>query len=645
MPAPALSRRILRFGPFELNVDTGQLRKSGIELRLRPQAAKVLALLATQPGEVVRRDQLREELWGRDVFVDYDHGLNLCVREIRAALDDDADKPRYIETLPRIGYRFLAHVEEVAPQADPAPSAEPKNCISGQSRDANRTAEPAKKLPSRRWALAGGISLVGVALIAAFAFRGLRERLGGTSSARIESLAVLPLENLSGSPEQQYFADGMTDELITELAKIHSLRVISRNSIMQYQGKSKPLQQIARELHVDAIVEGTVMRSGDRVRITAQLIAAPQDRHLWAERYEGDLHDVLQLQDDVARDIASQVQAGLTSAERARFAQTRAVNPYAYEMLLKGRYEWAKRGREGLTKALDYFQQSAHLDPNFAPAYVGIAESYGLLGNGEIMAASQVYPKAKSAALKALEFDPDLSEAHCALAEVLNDYEWNWAQAEQEYKRAIELDPNNANAHHWYAMSLIWNGRTGDAIAEIERARQLDPAGVRINANVGLIYLWTRQYDRAMAQAQKTSELEPNESTSILILAQVNLKKGNHQTAISQLKTLASLPGIPKARGLAWLAWGYALAGQKDEARAILGRLKRLSPQEYCPPTSMAMVYSALGEKDEAFAWLDRALREHDGIQLLSIKVNLYFDPLRSDPRFVEVLRRRGLAE
>lgn len=645
MPAPALSSRTLRFGPFELNVATGQLRKSGIELRLRPQAVKVLALLATRPGEVIRREQLREELWGRDVFVDFDHGLNLCVREIRAALDDDANKPRYIETLPRIGYRFLAHVEEVAPQADPAPSAEPKNSISGQGPDANRTAEPPKKLPSRRWALAVAISLVAVALIAAFAFRGLRERLWGTSSARIESLAVLPLENLSGDPEQQYFADGMTDELITELAKIHSLRVISRNSIMQYKGKSKPLPQIARELNVDAIVEGTVMRSGGRVRITAQLIAAPQDRHLWAERYEGDLHDVLQLQDDVARDIASQVQAGLTSAERARLSQTRAVNPYAYEMLLKGRYEWAKRGREGLTKALDYFQQSARLDPNFAPAYVGIAESYGLLGNGEIMAAGQVYPKAKSAALKALELDPDLSESHSALAEVLNDYEWNWAQAEQEYKRAIELDPNNANAHHWYAMSLIWNGRTGEAIAEIERARQLDPAGIRINANVGLIFLWARQYDRAMAQAQRTSELEPNEGTSILILAQVNLKKGNYQTAISQLKTLARLPGTPKARGLAWLAWGYALAGQKDEARAILGRLKRLSPQEYCPPTSMAMVYGALGQKDEAFAWLDRALREHDGIQLLSIKVNLYFDPLRSDPRFVEVLRRRGLAQ
>ena len=642
MPAPTLSPRMVRFGPFELNIATGDLRKFGVELKLRPQPAKVLALLATQPGAVVKRDQLREEIWGRDVFVDFEHGLNLCIREIRATLGDDADKPRYIETVPRVGYRFLAHVEEVAAQAHPAPSTAPTTTISAQ----RPGAEPRKKLPLWRRVLVGTITLFVLALTIPPAFRRLRGRsFPATKTARIESLAVLPLENLSEDPEQQYFADGMTDELITELAKIHSLRVISRTSVRQYKGQGKPVPQIGRELHVDAIVEGTVVHSGDRVRITAQLIAVPQDRHLWAEKYEGDLHDVLQLQDEVARDIANQVQAELTPAEQARLAQSPPVNPQAYEMLLKGRYEWAKRGKDGLTKALDYFQQSARFDPTFAPAWVGIAESYGLLGNSEILPVRKVYPNAKSAALKALELEPNLSEAHVALAEVLNDYEWNWPEAEQEYRRAIELDPNNANAHHWYAMSLIWVGRTDEAIAEIERARQLDPAVVHINANAGLIYLWAHQFDRAVAQAQKTLDLEPNDTTSLLILARVNLKDGNYQRAIDQLKKVASQPGTPTPRGLAWLAWGYALAGKKGEALAILHKLKQISREEYCPPTSIAMIYSALGQKDEAFAWLDKALRDRDGAQLLSIKVSFYFDGLRSDPRFAEVLRRRGLAQ
>jgi TolB-like protein/Tfp pilus assembly protein PilF len=537
-----------------------------------------------------------------------------------------------------VGYRFLGHVDAIA-QTTPAPP-------TALSKPHPQPDHALKTSTSRRRVLAKSLVLAVVAITICLALWESRGRLlQNAKPLRIESLAVLPLENLSGDPQQEYFADGMTDELITDLAKIHALRVISRNSVMQYKGKHKPVQQIARELNVDAVVEGTVMRSGDRVRITAQLIAAPQDRHLWAESYQRDVHDVLQLQDDVARTIATEVQASLTPGERTRLAQHYPVSPQAYELLLKGRYEWAKRGRDGLSKALAFFQQSARLDPNFAPAYVGIAESYGLLGNGEIMPVSQVYQNAKSAALKALELDPDLSEAHAALAEILNDYEWNWPEAEKEYKRAIELDASNANAHHWYAMSLMWVGRTGEAIAEVERARQLDPAGVHINGNVGMIYLWARQYDRAAVQAQRTLELEPNEGTSFLILAQINLKKGNYQAAISQLKKLANHPGTPTPRQLAWLAWGYALAGQKHEALAILSKAKQLCRQEFCPPTSMAMVYGALGQNDKAFAWLDKALREHDGIQLLSIKVNLYFDPLRSDPRFADVLRRRGLPQ
>jgi TolB-like protein/DNA-binding winged helix-turn-helix (wHTH) protein/Tfp pilus assembly protein PilF len=635
---------MLRFGPFELNLTSGELRKSGLTLRLRPQAARILALLVTRPGEIIRRDQLREEIWGRDVFVDYEHGLNLCIREIRAALDDDADKPRYIETLPRIGYRFLAHVEEVASQLDPTSSAELKNGVLELNPHANQTAELQKKRTWGRLALPGGIVLMVLALTTPFAIQGLRERLlHRISSAPIESIAVLPLENLSGDPEQQYFSDGMTDELITELAKIHSLRVISRNSIMRYKGKSMPLPEIARELNVDAIVEGTVMRSGNQVRITAQLIAAPQDRHLWAEKYEGDLHDVLRLQDDVARDIATQVKAGLSSGERVQLAQMHTVNPQAYELLLRGRYEWDKRTKESLMKGLEYFQQSARLDPNFAPAYVGIAESYGMLGNNYFMPPNDVYPQAKAAALKALELDPDLSEAHTALAEVINDYEWNWAEGEKEYKRAIELDANNANAHHWYAMSLSWVGRADESIKEIELARQLDPVSVRINTNVGIILLFARQYDRAAAEAKKTLEFEPNDSQSRFVLGIVNLKKGSTQLAVQEFKQVAdAAPQGPLVQ--AWLAYGYAITGEKQRALSLLEVMKERSRVAYYPPAAVAYVYGALGNKDEAFAWLDKAIAAHDG-PLRGIMVNPVFDPLRSDPRFAEVLRRRDLAQ
>jgi TolB-like protein/DNA-binding winged helix-turn-helix (wHTH) protein/Tfp pilus assembly protein PilF len=635
------AQRTLQFGAFELNVTTGELRKSGVKLRLRPQPAKALALLASLPGETVRREQLREEIWGRDVFVDFEHGLNLCIREVRAALDDDADKPRYIETVPRVGYRFIGHVEEAVPRAESAAPAPPKSS-DPRGPDANLAAHsPTRKQGRRRATAVATLSAV-LAVTALLVLSGLRERQSQKSQPQlIESLAVLPLENLSGDSAQQYFADGMTDELTTELAKIHSLRVISRHSIMQYSGRTKPLLQIARELNVDAVVEGTVTRSGDRVRITAQLIEASSDRHLWAESYERDLHDVLKLQDDFARDIARHVRAALTPTEQGRLARTPSVNPQAYELLLRGRYEWTKRGQQGLTTALESFRKSAQLDPTYAPAYVGIAESYEMLGNNGLVPTQAVRKQAKDAALKALELDPDLSEAHVALAESLADYDWNWAEAEKEYRYAIDLDSNNANAHHWYAMSLMWVGRFDEAIREIEYARQLDPVAVKINGNVGLILFYARQYDRAIVEAQRTLELEPGDVTSHFVIGIANLEKGDSQAAISELQS--SRGGSELGNRLV-LAYAYAIAGQKDIALSIFEEWRQLCRQRYCSPTNSAYVYAALGQRDEAFAWLDTAIAVHDrGLHV--IDVSPLADPLRSDRRFADVLRRRGLPE
>ena len=637
------AQRVLRFGPFELNLATGELRKFNLALKLRPQAARVLVLLASQPGDAVTREKLRDEIWGNGVFVDFEHALNVCIRQIRAALDDDADKPRYIETVPRLGYRFIAHVEEIAPAPRPIPPS--SATLDGASVEPKRKVMPPQIIGSQplRQGLVGALLVAGIAaLVFGFAVRGRLLRKAQT--LHIESLAVLPLQNLSHDPEQEYFADGMTDELITDLANIHSVRVISRNSIMQYKGKYKPAPEIARELNVDAVVEGTVVRSGDRVRITAQLIDAKQDRHLWAKSYEREMRDVLQLQDDLALDIAGQVAAKLTPTGETRLAQARPVDPEAYEMFLRGRHEFAHRGREYLQKGLAYFQQSAKLDPNYAPTYVGIAESYGILGNNNIMPADSVYPQAKAAALKALELDPDLSEAHVALAEILNDYEYKWTEAEKEYRRAIELDPNNANAHHWYAMELIWMDRAHEAIKEIETARQLDPAEDNIKRNFIMILVFSRQYDLAMAEAQKWLELEPDNPNALSVLALGNVEKGNTREAISELQERVNLSPNDASR-LMWLAYACAVAGDKQKTLDLLAQMKRLSATTYVAPSWFAVVYGALGKKDEAFAWLDKAVIAHDGAPVQSIKVNPLFDPLRSDPRFAEVLRRKGLPE
>lgn len=637
MATTAFAKRVLRFGPFELNLATGELRKCEILIKLRPQAARVLVLLASRSGEAVTREQLRDLVWGSGYFVDFEHALNVCIRQVRAALNDDAEKPRYIETIPRVGYRFIARV--IVPNSSSiSPAAAAMDVAFAEPQP---EILPSRIAQSRQWVVGAVVLALIVVLVLGLA---IRERLlRNSQQLHIESLAVLPLTNLSGDPEQEYFADGMTDELITDLAKIRALRVVSHTSVMRYKHTTASLLQLGKELNVGAVVEGSVMRSGDRVRISAQLIETSTDRHLWAESYERELRNVLELQDDIARAIANQVQAKLTPQEEARIvAATKKVDPEAYELYLKGRYEWAKRGKEGLTKGLEFFKQAVARDPNYAPAYAGIAESYSMLGNNQFMPGDQVFPSAKSAALKALELDPNLSDAHTALAEILNDYEWNWIAAEREYKRAIELNSNDATAHHWYAMSLVWVGRSTEAINEIERARELDPVAVHVNANVGLVLLWAREYDRALVAAQRTLELEPAEPTSQVVLGMYYLHRGDLEKGIDEFRTNVASSPYESPR-LAGLVYAYAMAGRKEKALSVLHNLKVLCVHTYCSPTSMAIAYGALGQNDEAFAWLDKALLKPGATNLNSIKVNPSFDPLRSDPRFRDVLRRRGL--
>jgi len=448
---------------------------------------------------------------------------------------------------------------------------------------------------------------------------------------------VLPLANLSGDPEQDYFSDGMTDALIAELGQIGSLRVISRTSVMQYKGAKRPLPQIAKELNVDAVIEGSVLRSGDRVRITAQLIGAVPERHLWARNYERDLRDVLSLQGEIARTIADEIKANVMPDVQARLARARPVNPEAYQAYLTGRYHWNLRTEDGLKKSLGYFQQAIEKDPAYALAYAGLADSYVILADG-VMAPREAYPRGKAAAFKALEIDETLAEAHAPLGAAREAYDWDWVGAEKEYKRAIELNPGYATAHQWYAMYLSEMGRHDEAVAEIRRAQELDPLSLIINATGGYVFFFARRYDEAIAQCRRTLELNPGFYSGHSFLGWAYEQEKLYAQAISEYqKAIALEPGNPALA--AELARACAAAGKRTEALKGISQLKELSKQRYVSPYLMAQIHAALGDIDQACAWLEKAYEERSG-ELCMLKVDPRNDPLRSEPRFQDLLRR-----
>ncbi len=511
------------------------------------------------------------------------------------------------------------------------------------------TAAPLTRTP--RWSARSvrlGLLLVAsiITVLLALNIGNLRQRLFHPGEApRIKSLAVLPLANLSDDPQQEYFADGMTEALIAELSQISSLKVISRTSVMRYKSSNKPLPQIARELNVDGIIEGSALHSGNRVRITAQLIQASSDTHVWGKSYERDLRDVLALQGEVAQAIAKEIKTNLTPQEHARLARARPVNPEAYEPYLRGRYEWNKRTKDSLYKALDYFRQAIKLDPTYALAYSGLADVYLVLCGTGFLPGAEVFPKSKAAALKALELDENSAEAHVSLAAVLSIVGRDRTAVLREYETAIQLSPNYATAHQWYAVDLAYIGRSGDAIREIEQARRLDPLSVRINTSVPYVYYLARQYDRAVAEAHKALELElePRDPVTHRILGWIYLQKRMPKEALAEFKMELTLePGSPRA--LANLALGYAVAGNIKEAEKILAGLQQRSKEEYVTPYFMARAYVGLGQKEQAMAWLQKGFEVQDAL-MERLKVDPALDPLRSDPRFQDLLRRMNFPE
>ena len=643
------SLRAIRFGVFQVDLQEQQLLKKGIRLKLQGQPFSILLTLLSQPGKVVTKDELRRKLWPDDVFIDFDHSLGTAINKLREVLDDSADNPRFVETLPRRGYRFIAPVEMVADNAvapvvneppvnahEPVPR-EPTPAVADPFDVSNRTRPPGRTPWPIHWKRAG----VALVLVLAIILGWILYRLGRPVSIR--SLAVLPLENLSGDASQDYFSDGMTDELITELGQISQLRVISRTSAMTYKGVHRSLPQIAKELNVDAVVEGTVLRSGNQVRITAQLIQGAADKHLWAQSYEGDSRDTLALQKQVASSIAQAIRIELTPDEQAVLKNAKQVNPDAYEAYLKGRYFWNKRSAEGFKKAIDYFNKAIDQDPTYAPAYAGLADSYALSGDWEyaLLPPSEAYPKAKAAATKALQLDNNLGEAHVSLAFSLGAYDWDWDSAGREYRRGIELNPGYATGHHWYAWHLTTLGRNSEGIAEMKKAESLDPLSLIISDDLAEELLIAHRYDEAMQQSRKTIDMDSSFAVGHYELGQILVQKHAYDQAIAELLRAAELSGS-STTCVSNLAFAYAVSGKTTEALKILEDLKKRSTHgSYSNAPEIALVYAGLNDKNQAMAWLEKAYQERFNPSIL---LRPAFDSLRAYPPFRDLLRRIGLS-
>ena len=643
---PRRHMSVVRFGIYEVCLQSGEVRKAGLRIRVQQQPMRLLEILLERPGEIVTREELRSRVWDES-FGDFDQAVNIAIGKLRSALGDSAENPRFIETLPKRGYRFIAHVSVVdadsrtkrpeAAAGDAPGSQEQKKTKSGHKLQAGRLAVASKR---RLWltgrVIAALALVLSLSILSVWLFRSR-----GPAPAGIRSLAVLPLENLSGDASQNYFADGMTDELITDLAQISALRVISRTSVMVYKGARKPLPQIARELNVDAVVEGTVLRSGDQVRITAQLIEASTDKHLWSQSYEGELRDTLVLQNRVASAIADQIRINLTPREQAALKSAKAVNPEAYQSYLKGRYFWNKRTADGLKAALAYFNQAIEEDPKYAEAYSGLADTYALLGDWqyEVMSMREALPKAKAAAIKALELDSSLSEAHTSLGFSLRAFDWDFDSAGKEFQRAIEINPGYATAHHWNAMNLGLVGRPKEALVEMRKAENLDPLSLIINADLAEFLLLTHSYDESVKQSRKIIEMDSTFAIGHKQLGDAYLLKQMDKEAVAELQKAVQLSGGSPIC-IADLARAYVASGKINEAVKLLSDLKESSNAGFTNAPQIAMIYASMGDNDQAMHWLERAYEERFNPSIL---LRSGFDPLRSDPRFEELMRRIGL--
>ena len=628
----------IAFDKFEIDLRSGELRKNGARLRLQAQPFRLLTLLIEHAGEVVTREEICAELWPGNTFVDFEHGLAAAVNKIREVLGDTAASPKYIETLPKRGYRFLGEVKTApAKVAAIPPAAEGVELASVPGRE-----EKEGKSFWPGYGKRSGVLLVGTAVVASlvliFGLRGVRGRLSeGGGSARIQSIAVLPLVNLSSDEGQDYFADGMTEELTNELGKITALRVVSRTSAMQYKDAKKPLREIARELNVDALLEGAVTRSGNRAHITVNLVQPSPERHLWTEAYDTDAEDTLIVERHVAEAVAKEMRVAL-APRAAPSPASHLVNPEAHDLYFRGVHAIRSGGAGATRRAIGYYQQAIQKDPNFAQAYCGLAMAYAIWYPGD-PGPRENMPKAREAGAKALALDDSLAGAHMALAYVAMSYDWNWAEAEKEFRRALQLDASNALARNFYARELVALGRTEEAVSQAARAVELEPYG-QLDLPAWIYYL-AHRYEESLQLAQKMVAMDPNFSWGRWALAANYEQLGKPKESSEEYLRFETLSAT-NAKRIQRLRAGLEKSGAKGFWQASLEDYQETAKSTYAPPVLVAGACVRLGDKACAYKWLEKGFKERDDL-MIDLKVDPVFDGIRDDPRFQDLMRRVGL--
>jgi TolB-like protein/DNA-binding winged helix-turn-helix (wHTH) protein/Tfp pilus assembly protein PilF len=662
----------IRFGEdFELDLRPRRLRRGSHVLKLERIPLEILILLLEHRGEIVGRDEIVARVWGNDVFLDTDNSVRGAIRKVRQALKDDPETPRFIQTVTGRGYRFIAPI--ISPQEEqttdpPRPEAsvvstatqsfvrEPDSWLQGGSpglvdREQQRSAEQVPgaetargqvRRHARTWVFVGLASLAVVSLLSLREFWIWRASRVPAVSQRKTVLAVLPFDNLSRDPDQDFFSEGLTEEMIAQLGKLNRdrLKVVARSSVAKYKGSTLAAREIGKELNADYLVQGSIRRSSDRIRITVQLIKARDQIDVWTESYDRELKDVLAVQDSVVRSIASEIHIALTEEQEERLAAPRQISPEAYEAYLKGRYYWNKRTGESMQKAEQYFEQAIDRDPTYAAAYSGLADcNSGLTWHG-YKSPAEALPKAYAAARKALEINPESAEAHASLGLAMT-HSWDWTGAEAEFRRALQLDPQYANAHHWYGDYLSIRSRHGEALAEAKHALDLDPLNLMISTWVGLRYYMARDYSRAIDQNRNSVELDPNFAAAHLQLGEDYLGAGLRSEAVNELKKAANLSGNSPLY-TAQVAVALAVEGRSGDALRIAHELETISRKRYVSPYGLAQIYAASNKNEEAFKWLEAAYEDH-AVWMGYLAVDPIFDRYRSDERFKVLLRRIGL--
>jgi TolB-like protein/DNA-binding winged helix-turn-helix (wHTH) protein len=615
-----------QFGVFELDASSGELRRHGLKIRLPHQSFQILRLLLSRPGVVVTRDELRQVLWPGDTFVDFDVGLNSAVRKLREALDDDAEHPRFVETLPRRGYRFIAPVTAVERHAPALPQAAADNSIPSGA------AAKGGWRQHLRWVAAALVLAAVVAAAAVYARR--------AAPPEIRSIAVLPFDNLTGDATQGYFVDAVTDALTTQLAQVPGLEVISRRGARLHKQPEKPISAIAGELRVDAVLEGTVVRSGDRVRISAQLVRGGTDRHVWARTYDGDVSRILELQQRIASEIA--VAVGRRPTESPSGARARPpVAPAAYDAYLKGVTARGLQRYDGFRSAVNYFEQAIAVQPDFAEAHAALAQAQLQFLFGGPLSPRETIPKAEAAARRAIELDPTLAEAHHTLGQILSLYHWKWDEGEAARRRAAALRPHESQTGDTTAADGIRRDRV-DAVRKAERARQRDPLSFAAQVNLATAYRGAGQYDRAIAELRRALEITPGQARALFQLGVTYVMMSRFDDAIREFE--ASLQAVPgrNPRTDAYRGYAYAMAGRLPDARGVLRDLEARRRDQYVSSFGIALIYDALGEKRHALAAIERACEEH-AVEFAQMGQYPAFKTIASEPRFQAVMRRVGL--